>query len=371
MPGADIPREQVMAWRIARHGLHRDTSTLTALRVLDLGVQEALAGSHRVALAARLPTGATLHDPGLALVWAQRGAPHLLRRAELPTHAARLYPHNDADAAARLGTPFTRSLRAAHIAPLAAFARAAAALRHVVREEIPRAQASTEMTAALPPAYSADCAPCACRHVFGSVFQAAGIAAGVEVLSGRPARLAPLPNRHDLPETAAGDLVADYLAVHGPATPGDLAGYLDTTHTVVKKTMWPAHLVTVRVHGRDTFLPEPDIAELLDAPDATEIVRLLPPMDPLLQGRDRELLVPDPQRRKQVWRIIGNPGAVLAGAEIAGMWRPKVSGKRLDITVTMFDTTPARVRTAVETEADTVAAARGLESARVRFDQPT
>jgi hypothetical protein len=368
VPGVDVPREQVMAWRIARHGLHRDTGAVTGLRVLDLGVQEVVAGSHRVALAARLPTGAALHDPGLALVWAQRGAPHLLRRADIPAHAARLYPHNDTDTAARLGTPFTRSMRDAHIPPRDAFARAAAVLRHVVSEEMPRAQASTEMTAALPPAYSADCAPCGSRHVFGSVFQSVGITAGVEVLGGRPARLAPLPGRHEVPEAAAGDMVADYLAVHGPAAPADLAGYLDTTQTVVRKTMWPAHLVAIRVLGRDTFLPETDVAELLDAPDASALVRLLPAMDPLLQGRDRELLVPDAQRRKQVWRIIGNPGAVLAGGEIAGVWRPKVNGKRLDIAVTMFDKTPARVRGAVETEAEVVAAARGLESARVRFD---
>ena len=368
MTDVQVSREQVMAWRIARHGLHRHDTTATALRVLDLGVQEVVAGSHRVALAARLPPATAVHDPGLALVWAQRGAPHLLRRADIPAHAARLYPRGDTDAAARLATPVTRSLRDAGITPMEAFARAAAVLRDVVDGELPRAQASAQMTAALPPAYSYDCDPCRSRHVFGSLFHAVGITAGVEILGGRPARLAPLPNRHPAPQAASGDIAADYLAVHGPAAPGDLAAYLDTTRTVVTTSMWPSGLATVRVEGREAFLPEADLAELLHPPEASAVVRLLPPMDPLLQGRDRDVLVPDAQRRKQVWRIIGNPGAVLAGGEITGVWRPKVSGRRLDIAVTLFEKTSARTRSAVEAEADVAAAARGLATARVRFD---
>ncbi|MGX7828238.1 DNA glycosylase AlkZ-like family protein [Actinokineospora sp. 24-640] len=362
----DLTRGQVLAHRIARHGLHRDTAEVTALDVLALGVQETGAGSARVALAARLPEGVALGHPDLAVVWAQRGAPHLLRRADIAAHAAALWPRGDADAAARLGTTAMKSLRAAGIAATAGFAAGAAALRSVVGEEMPRARASAEMTAALPPAYSYDCRACACTHVFGSLFQLVGLPAGVEVVAEtRPARLRPLPGRHPLPEPGdPSGLVAAYLRLHGPAAPGDLAAYLDTTKSVVAG-MWPSGLVPVRVEGRAAALPEEDVEAVRAAPEAGALVRLLPPMDPLAQGRDREVLVPDARRRKEVWRVIGNPGVVLAGGDIAGTWRTRVAGSRLDVAVTFFDAPARSVAAAVEVEAQRVAAARGLSAARI------
>jgi hypothetical protein len=55
----------------------------------------------------------------------------------------------------------------------------------------------------------------------------------------------------------------------------------------------------------------------------TAPARLLPSGDAyfLLQGRDRELLVSDPNQRSQLWTPRVWPGALLVGAEIAGTWR--------------------------------------------------
>src|SRR5258706_8274159 len=51
--------------------------------------------------------------------------------------------------------------------------------------------------------------------------------------------------------------------------------------------------------------------------------RLLPSGDPyfLLQGADRELLVPDVRRRRELWTPQVWPGAVLVKGEVAGTWR--------------------------------------------------
>ncbi len=51
--------------------------------------------------------------------------------------------------------------------------------------------------------------------------------------------------------------------------------------------------------------------------------RLLPSGDAyfLLQGADRELLVPDPGRRGELWTSRVWPGAVLVEGEVAGTWR--------------------------------------------------
>ena len=51
--------------------------------------------------------------------------------------------------------------------------------------------------------------------------------------------------------------------------------------------------------------------------------RLLPSGDTffLLQGADRELLVPDADRRAMLWTSRVWPGAVVVGGEVVGTWR--------------------------------------------------
>ncbi|SDC08702.1 DNA glycosylase AlkZ-like family protein [Actinokineospora iranica] len=359
----DLTRERVLAYRVARHGLHRDTARVTDLAVLDLGVQDG--GAPRAALAARLPDGADLDDPALVVVWAFRGAPHLLRRADLPELAGSLWPRSDADAIARLGGSGTK-FKKAGIPGLTVFAGGARALRDVVDREKPRGQVSAEVTAALPPEYSYDCRVCAATHVYGSLFQLVGLFAGVEVRAQtRPTTLRPVADRCPVPaeSTGAGPLVEAYLRLHGPSTLAHAAGFLDTTQAQVKP-VWPEGLVEVRVDGKPCYLAEEDVPALLGAPPA-DLVRLLPPHDPLLQLRDRDLLVPDEARRKRVWRMIGNPGALLVGGEVAGTWRTKTAGRALAVTVEPFARLASAARKAVEDEAQRVAVARGHTEARV------
>ena len=77
--------------------------------------------------------------------------------------------------------------------------------------------------------------------------------------------------------------------------------------------------------------------------------RLLPSGDTffLLQGADRELLVPDPGRRSELWTPRVWPGALLVGGEIAGTWRR--AGAKL--TVQFWRSLTTAERDAVEAEA--------------------
>ncbi len=88
----DIDRDQVLAYRVAVHGLTRSARSPSELAVLDLGVSDTPAGSAPVALAARLlraeggPGEGGLGEGGtLAAVWSRRGTAHLHRRADLPS----------------------------------------------------------------------------------------------------------------------------------------------------------------------------------------------------------------------------------------------------------------------------------------------
>lgn len=360
----DVTRAQVMAYRIAATGLARTTADPpSALPVLGLGVQDTPYGTARLALAAR--TTGPLDDDALALVWATRGAPHLHRRDEVTAVARALWPLSDADATARIMNP--RIAEGARLG-VAAFTAAATAMREVVTEPMPKGEVSGAVSARIPASLTFDCVPCAARHISGALFQQVGAAAGVEVRpAGRSTLLAPLEGRGPIPDAAEGTtaLVRAYLSLLGPGAPADAAGYVDATRANLAPA-WPEDLVEVRVDGRRCWLPEERVDALLGAP-APDLVRLLTVRDPLLQARDRDVLVPERANQKKLWAPLGSPGAVLANGEIAGTWRAKASGKRLTVTVTPFAPLPAGVATAVEDQAQVVAAARGAASAQVEF----
>lgn len=364
-----IGRARALAYRIAAHGLDRRTRDATRLNVLDLGVQETR-GSALSALAVRLPeppaAGLLAEGGPLVLLWSVRGAPHIHRRADLPALATALWPRDDTDAMTRLSSE-RAALKAAGIAGLAAYTAATRAMREVVTGPLTKGEVSAAMTEALPKAYSYACRSCGTVHVSGGIFQLVGLPAGVYHREPSPKLvLAPLPDRPEIPAKSLGTdgFLRGYLRLHGPATLAEAAGYLDTSQAAARP-VWPAGLVEVDLDGRRTWLPEEDLDALRTAPDP-DYVRLLPPLDPYLQARDRDLTVPDTARQKEIWRVLGNPGAVLANGEVVAVWRARTAGRKgLDVGVRAFDRLPAGVGKAIEAEAVRLAGLRGLTDVRV------
>lgn len=157
-------------------------------------------------------------------------------------------------------------------------------------------------------------------------------------------------------------MIRGYLRLLGPATPADVAAYLDSPVAEVK-ARWPAEAVPVGVDGqRAWMLPEADASQPADG-----LVRLLGPYDLLLQGRDRQLLVPDRTRHPALWPSIGRPGAVLVGTDVVGTWRPKASGRNLSVRLDLWQLLAAAARTRVEEEAERLAAHRGVLLAEVQL----
>lgn len=362
----DVDRARVLAYRIDAQQLARVDRRPAELAVLDLGVQDTPYGSARLALAAR--TTAALDDDSIALVWAARGAPHLHRRSDLPALAAALWPLSDADAGRRIAST---QVKGAAALGLKAFHAAAVAFRAVVRTPLPRGEVSTEVSARVPAPLTYACRTCQATHISGALFQQAGLAGGVQLqLAGSTTRLAPIADWPAVPEHAVGTsaLVRTYLRLLGPATPAEAAKFLGTSQADVRQ-VWPDDLVAVRVDGRPAWLPPEQLPRLRDAP-APRLVRLLPPGDPYLQARDRDLLVPEPSRHAQVWRAIGNPGVLLVDGEVLGTWRARLAGRtRLDVSVTRFAPLPDRIRSAIDDEAGRLAAARGAADVRVTVEQ--
>jgi hypothetical protein len=75
--------------------------------------------------------------------------------------------------------------------------------------------------------------------------------------------------------------------------------------------------------------------------------------------------VPDEARRKDLWRVLGRPGAILANGEVIGTWRPRASGEKLGVRVEPWRRLDAGDRAAVEREAERLASHRGVTFAGI------
>lgn len=373
-----VGREQVLGYRARVQGLERGPRPERGPHALDavlrLGLQDTPHGSAAAALAIRrdgrargAPEPAAPDLDGLAVLWSWRGAPYLHRREDAAFLAAALWPVDDADATRRIGSG---QIADGARRGLAAFTDAATALREVVTGRLPKGEVSARVSAQVPADLTYDCPGCAARHISGGLFQQVGVAAGVELRTEhRTTSLEPLPAgaRPDaVPARAEGTPAAllRYLKVLGPATPAHLAAFLGATPGVVRAAR-PEGVVEVRITGGGTgWIAQPDLERVLAA-TRPRLTRLLPPADPWLQGRDRDLLVPDPARRRAIWRPIGSPGVLLVDGEAAGTWRARAQGKRLAVTVEPFAPLTRAVRSELAPEGDLLAAARGLDGCEV------
>lgn len=127
------------------------------------------------------------------------------------------------------------------------------------------------------------------------------------------------------PAAARRELARRYLRVYGPATPeafGRWAGFGPRPGAAAFEALG-GELTAVRTPVGDAWIRAEDEAGLRGEPGPAAPARLLPSGDAffLLQGADRELLVPDARRRDALWTPRVWPGALLVGGEITGTWR--------------------------------------------------
>jgi hypothetical protein len=348
-----VSRDQVLRFRVAtqqlaREGRHRDAA------ILDLGVQDTGPDGARWALEIR---GAAVPADDLVLAWTLRGAPHAYRRAETAAVAAAVAPWSEADAAKRI-LDASRPLRKAGIPVLDALDHIADVMRDIAAKPVVKGEMSSALTARLEEPYLRWCRVCEATHTYEQPFRLAAIQAGLELEPGTsPPVLRRIP-RWSGPATRVPDHLDPVRAVLrclGPADPKTVAGYIDSPVREVKGR-WPADVVPVEVDGRPLDVLEDDVDVLVDPPGA-DVVRLLGPFDLFLQGRDRELVVPNEAARRDLWRTIGRPGGVFVGGEVVGSWRPRSKGTRLQVAVTVWD--GSAVPQGLAEQAERLAAFRG------------
>jgi len=127
------------------------------------------------------------------------------------------------------------------------------------------------------------------------------------------------------PANARRELARRYLRIFGPATATGFARWagISPRSGAAAFASLAGSLVAVRSPLGDEWLLADDEPSMRADPAAAAPTRLLPSGDAyfLLDGVERELLVPSADRRGQLWTSRVWPGALLVRGEICGTWR--------------------------------------------------
>ena len=172
-----------------------------------------------------------------------------------------------------------------------------------------------------------------------------------------------------LPEHPEGtqELVRRFLRCYGPARSSDLQSWLGCSPRQAKR-LWQGiaeELEPVLVEGRERWFLAED-RELLAHGDEGDRLLLLGPHDPYLDLRDRDTVLPDKALQRQIWKTVGNPGAVLLGGRVAGLWTVRTRGNGLNTAVTLFEEVSPAQSTRLTDLALEHAAFRGADPAASR-----
>jgi hypothetical protein len=127
------------------------------------------------------------------------------------------------------------------------------------------------------------------------------------------------------PLEARCELARRYLHLYGPTTAQAFAKWAGVGAAEARMAFdaLSGSLTAVRTPIGDAWILARDEPAFREPPGLSAAARLLPSGDAfyLLQGAERELLVPDARRRGELWTSRVWPGAVLVAGEIAGTWR--------------------------------------------------
>jgi hypothetical protein len=147
------------------------------------------------------------------------------------------------------------------------------------------------------------------------------------------------------------ELARRCLHIFGPTTPAAFAQWAGIkpprAHAAFDNLA--GSLAPVRTPLGDKWILADDEPGFRSSPETGAAARLLPSGDAyyLLNGADRELLVPDATRRPELWTPRVWPGAVLMAGEIVGTW----SRSNLDLTIHPWRRFTPAEQAAVEAEA--------------------
>jgi hypothetical protein len=163
-----------------------------------------------------------------------------------------------------------------------------------------------------------------------------------------------LPAPEMSPHDARLELARRHIHVFGPTTAPAFATWAGIADRAARNAFKDLQdeLTPVRTPIGDAWILSADEPIVRSADQRPAPARLLPSGDAyfLLWDRDRELLVTDPNRARELWTSRVWPGALLVEGEIAGVWR-RANEK---VTIDAWRSLTSRERADVESEAATL-----------------
>jgi Winged helix DNA-binding domain len=278
-----------------------------------------------------------------------RGAIHALAPGDWALYGRALIARDDDELGAQLGRQVQLLAAQDGFAPTDALDEVAAATKDALAggARLDRVELHEALRGRVGEELLPWCKGCKSHHVAPMLWRFATVKAGARLdaerryLLGKPGR-AP----------RASEAVRRFLRFYGPAAPGDFGEWAGLAKPHARR-LWDevaGDLTDEGLLAGDT--------DAFGSPPAASGVRLLPPGDPYLQKPNRPLLAPDPDLRKRLFRPVASPGAVLKDGRLAGLWRAKAKGKKVEVTVEKRGTLPKGPLTE---EAERVARLRGAE----------
>jgi len=384
-----LTAQVVRAARIAAQHLDARLPAGTEVIAAAPGLRDTPAGTFHDALAARTdgsgrqlaPSGGVSRrldaaETGLVAIWGPRGAPYVVAKADLAIFTRGALPVDEASARA-FAPSAAKALGPHGITLLDAFGQVERAMRAAVADgPVERDAMHQQLREALPGELLWACKGCGTDHVHPMVWRGACTMGSVRRDDASPSRAVTYASVASPPDPAGdaparAEITRRALRYHGPLTLVEVATWLAVSPADVRVRLDAivAELEEVDREGEQAWALAADL-ELLAEPPAPHGVRLLAAGDPLLDGRDRASLIPDPALRKEVWKALASPGVVLADGELVGTWRAKVRGGHLEVALTPLGGAQLPAAERLAPEADALAAARGLASATIVRAEP-
>jgi hypothetical protein len=134
-------------------------------------------------------------------------------------------------------------------------------------------------------------------------------------------------------------LARKYLHCYGPASIDGFAAWLGCSSAQAER-IWQTvidEIEPVILSGKKRYILSDDKELFLSPPESKRKLHLLAGHDPYLGLQDRDIILDNKARQKQIWQIVSNPGAVLWQGKIAGVWKSRKKGNELEIDVTIWD----------------------------------
>lgn len=135
------------------------------------------------------------------------------------------------------------------------------------------------------------------------------------------------------------ELVRRFLHCYGPASMDSFMAWLGCSRQQAKR-LWNGvkeEMEPVFVGKKTCYLLSSDMESLLHPGRSDSRLMLLGAHDPYLDIRDRAVLLDSPALQKSVWKTVANPGAIIRGGRIVGIWKIKTGKDKLDVEMTLFE----------------------------------